>query len=433
MRIPLALIVAVVIATASITADDSQEGLRPDDLGWQVLESDDGWGAFSTGTTGGSLATHDHVFMVRNRAELVAALSLGSVPKIIYVRGTIDANVDVDNNPLTCTDYAEPGYTIEAYLAAYDPATWGRRAPTGTLENLRRASQQRQQARVRINIPSNTTLIGWGSNAEIVGAHVRVNNADNVIIRNITFIDAYDCFPAWDPLDGAQGNWNSQYDNISLTGATHVWVDHSEFHDGAHPDSAQPLYFGRPFQIHDGALDITNASDLVTVSWNRFIAHDKVMLIGSSDSAAADRGKLRVTIHHNMFDRTVQRGPRVRFGQVHVYNNLYVVDGTLGYAWGVGIESQIFAEENFFEIIGDVPIDRFISRFNGTAITANNTMVSRNGAAAALVDVVAEYNAVRDPDLSFTVPWSPSLHSDVSSARLARKMARAESGPFRKH
>jgi pectate lyase len=134
MRIPLALIVAVVIATASITADDSQEGLRPDDLGWQVLESDDGWGAFSTGTTGGSLATHDHVFMVRNRAELVAALSLGSVPKIIYVRGTIDANVDVDNNPLTCTDYAEPGYTIEA--------SWRRTI-------LRRGADARQPARSR--------------------------------------------------------------------------------------------------------------------------------------------------------------------------------------------------------------------------------------------------------------------------------------------
>ena len=30
------------------------------------------------------------------------------------------------------------------------------------------------------------------------------------------------------------------------------------------------------------ALDITNASDLVTVSWSHFGAHDKVMLIGSS-------------------------------------------------------------------------------------------------------------------------------------------------------
>jgi len=33
----------------------------------------------------------------------------------------------------------------------------------------------------------------------------------------------------------------------------------------------------------------------VTVSWNRFENHDKVMLIGSSDNAPADGGKLKVT------------------------------------------------------------------------------------------------------------------------------------------
>lgn len=39
------------------------------------------------------------------------------------------------------------------------------------------------------------------------------------------------------------------------------------------------------------------------------LQHDKA--IGGSDSATADRNKLRVTIHHNVFDRNVQRAPRV--------------------------------------------------------------------------------------------------------------------------
>jgi pectate lyase len=60
---------------------------------------------------------------------------------------------------------------------------------------------------------------------------------------------------------------------------------------------------------HDGLLDTTNASDLVTVSWNRFVNHDKLMLIGSSDTAAADRNKLRVTLHHNLFANIGQRAP----------------------------------------------------------------------------------------------------------------------------
>lgn len=108
---------------------------------------------------------------------------------------------------------------------AFDPATWGRtRVPSGPLEAARVAAHTKQQNRIRVNLTSNTTLVGLGPDARIVNAHVRVNNIQNVIIRNITFEDAFDCFPQWDPTNGALGNWNSSYDNISLTGATNVWV-----------------------------------------------------------------------------------------------------------------------------------------------------------------------------------------------------------------
>ena len=142
-------------------------------------------------------------------------------------------------------------------------------------------------------------------------------------------------------------------------------------------DETLPVYFGRIFQVHDGQLDITNASDLVTVSWNEFEDHDKVMLIGSSDSATADRGKLRVTLHHNSFDGVGQRAPRVRFGQVHVYNNLYRIEDvpTYGYSWGVGIESAIYAENNYFDTDDAVTPDQIIERFNGTAIHETGTLL----------------------------------------------------------
>ena len=49
------------------------------------------------------------------------------------------------------------------------------------------------------------------------------------IIRNITFQDTFDCFPAWDPTDGELGSWNALYDSISLRYTDHVWVDHNTF------------------------------------------------------------------------------------------------------------------------------------------------------------------------------------------------------------
>ena len=195
-----------------------------------------------------------------------------------------------------------------------------------------------------------------------------------------------------------------------------------------------PQYFGVLFQVHDGLLDITNASDLVTVSWNRFRNHDKMMLIGSSDSgttAANDRGKLRVTLHHNVFDGIGQRAPRVRFGQVHVYNNYYDLRNTPSYvySWGVGIESALYAEENFFLTDRTFAVDGIIERFNGTAATASGTLIVgprvRNP-----VDVIAAWNAVNDPDLGFDAGWTPTLNYQLAPAWTTPLTAPLFAGPL---
>ena len=191
------------------------------DLGRETLRADDGWAASGSGVTGGSAAVDAQVYTVTNRAELIAALNNGVVsstspsnpsnePKIIYVRGTIDANVDDANQPLSCTDYYRNGFTIEQFLATYDPAVWGRVAPSGPVEAARVASQQAQQARVRIRLGSNTTIVGLGRDATIRGAWFDIrgaagvaNSRTNIIVRNLTFRDTFDCFPAWAPTDGA--------------------------------------------------------------------------------------------------------------------------------------------------------------------------------------------------------------------------------------
>ncbi len=445
MRALWALILTACLTTATLLAAAAIDHRDP---GREILAPNDGWASFSTGTTGGANAADNQAYTVHNRQELIAALNNGiypppsstpsTLPKIIYVDGTIDANVDDNNQPLTCADYFRNGYTLEAYLAAYDPAVWGKVIPSGPLESARVASQQAQQARVRIRVGSNTTIVGVGKNAVIRGAWFDIrgtagvaNSRTNIIVRNLTFQDTFDCFPQWDPTDGSLGNWNSAYDSVSLRDSDHVWIDHNTFADQETADSTLPIYFGRLFQVHDGEVDITNASDLVTVSYNRFLNHDKVMLIGSSDSATADRGKLRVTLHHNLFEGVGQRTPRVRFGKVHVYNNYYKPKNSdsYQYSWGVGRESAIYAENNFFRTDQSITPDRFISRLNGTAIHISETLVNA-ASDNKLVDVLAAYNDVNNPDLSGDVGWTPTLFVEIEPSFKVPSAIESRSGPF---
>jgi pectate lyase len=366
--------------------------------------------------------------------------------------GTIDGNVNDENQPLSCEDYFRNGFSYDAFFEEFDPeGDWGRVDPSGPLEAARVASQMAQQARVRIRPGSNTTIVGVGNDATIRGVwlDIRANTVTapnplvprtNIIIRNITFEDTYDCFPDWAPNDGANGAWNSLYDSISLRDTDHVWIDHNTFRDRTTADDTLPEVFGVLFQVHDGLLDITNASNFVTVSWNRFENHDKLMLIGSSDNAPLDVGKLKVTLHHNLFDGIGQRAPRVRYGQVHVYNNLYRIGNVdnFQYSWGVGIQSQIYAESNFFDVDGDIALGGIIERLNGTAMFETGTLVDRTlGHDDGIphgdpVSLLEEYNAITDPDIvdATGTTWQPTLFLEIDRTKEVPNLVRKCAGPF---
>ena len=89
------------------------------------------------------------------------------------------------------------------------------------------------------------------------------------------------------------------------------------------------------------------------MSWNHFDGTDKTMLLGHDDgNAAQDIGRLKVTYHHNWFDGTNQRNPRVRFGDpVHVYNNYYNDTGNYGVA--STMDAGVLVEGNYFENVDD--------------------------------------------------------------------------------
>ncbi len=423
---------------AARLAEFNNTVLTGNPLAREVLSPLDGWAAAAGGTTGGAAALPADVHTVRNRAELVAALrphgaAVGAPqrPRIVQVQGLIDLSVDDDNRPLGYEQYRDPAFNWPAFEAAYDPATWGKKPPEGAQEEARARSSQRQARVVVLRVPSNTTVIGLGSDAHITHGNLLVERADNVIIRNIRFSDAYDHFPVWDPKDNANGEWNSEYDTLTLNGATHVWLDHCSFDDGDRPDGAERIALGRRMQHHDGLLDIIRQANHITVSWNVFRNHDKTTLVGNSDGRKDDDGKLKVTFHHNRYEGTKERTPRVRYGQVHVYNNLYVGlkdgDYAYGYSLGVGVNSRIFSEYNAWETPPGVKAEKLTRWWKGSSFFDRGSL--HNGHSVNLLGALqaANPNAGVTPD----VGWAPWRVGPVDAAADVAAKVRAGAGAGR--
>jgi len=184
----------------------------------------------------------------------------------------------------------------------------------------------------------NKTVVGLGTAAEITGGGLDFYRSYNVIVRNIRFTNAED--------DAVNVGQNSH----------HIWIDHNEF--------VNPT---------DGSIDIVRGAEYVTVSWNWFRGTDKSMLIGHSDgNASQDTGHLKVTIHHNYFDGSVQRHPRVRFGEpVHVYNNYFRANSL--YAVASTMNAGVLVEGNYFE---NVPFPCYSA--GGYADSGPGRLVQRN-------------------------------------------------------
>lgn len=209
----------------------------------------------------------------------------------------------------------------------------------------------------RLVVASNKTLVGLGSDATILGG-VRVRgradeNVQNVIIKNIRI--------------NAAGNDN-EGDGLQIYYAHHVWVDHCEIWDAP-----------------DGNLDIVHASDYITVSYTKFWysnpapdeGHRFCNLIGHTDSNPEDVDRLKVTWHHNWWaDRVHERMPRVRYGRVHVFNNLYTSAGN-NYAIRAGTEARVLVENNYFDGV-DTPHE--ISEASAELVATGNIYHDTTGA-----------------------------------------------------
>ncbi|MCF1599060.1 pectate lyase family protein [Streptomyces muensis] len=376
-----------------------------------------GWAATGSGTTGGAGGT---TWTVRTRAELKEALANGgdpTAPKVIRVVGDINGHEADDGSLLGEQDYA-PGYDLGKYMSCFgeDGGSWSdtRYDYCKQQRQLRQTGSNREKAQIQLTVPSNTTLVGAGDDARLLGVFLTVNTGTNIVVRNLHLEAPVDHFTTWSPGDGTQGSWNARFDALTVITGKHLWIDHCTFTDGRFPDREAPLGFhGEHVQRHDGLLDIEDGSDFVTVSDSRFVDHDKAILIGSGDGRGdRDRGHLKVTFVRNLFDDIVQRGPRVRFGQVHVVNNVYVSRRRAPlYALGVGVESALYSERNVFRYDPGLAVAPYGGEhFHDTGSWANGRPARLNTVAAGL-------------GLTDDVGWDPA---DVYDHRPLRSAAAVE-------
>ena len=144
---------------------------------------------------------------------------------------------------------------------------------------------------LQVKVGSNKTIVGATADSGLTGGGLFIDGSSNVIVRNLKITGAF------------------HTDAITVQASTNVWIDHCDLSC----DPAQPT-------ACDGLVDITHASDFVTVSWTYYHDHNASGLVGHSDNnAAEDTNHLTVTYHHDLFSN-VTTGPRMRFGTVHLFN-----------------------------------------------------------------------------------------------------------------
>jgi len=164
------------------------------------------------------------------------------------------------------------------------------------------------------------TMEGVGNDAVADGWGIRIKGASNIEIRNI----------------GTMNCNSSEGDNIGLQQDNdYIWVHHCDFFYGNAGSDADQIK-------GDGALDC-KLSTYVTFSYNHFWDSGKCNLLGLSENTTAG---LFISYHHNWYDHSDSRHPRVRFYSAHVYNNYY--DGNAKYGVGSTMGSSVFVEGNYF-------------------------------------------------------------------------------------
>ena len=166
---------------------------------------------------------------------------------------------------------------------------------------------------------SQVTFEGIGNDATL-NAGVAVFQSTNIEIRNLGLM-------LWG--GGKDG------DGIALKKTTGCWIHNNDVFYGL-PGSDKDQVKG------DGSMDLKDDSQYVTISYNHFWDSGKMSLCGMK----SESGPNYISYHHNWFDHSDSRHPRLRTMTIHVYNNYF--DGNSKYGVGVTSGGIAFVENNYF-------------------------------------------------------------------------------------
>lgn len=202
-----------------------------------------------------------------------------------------------------------------------------------------------------VEVASNKTIAGIGAGSGFTGAGLHLDGVRNIILRNLVM----------SKIGIGEG------DAINLKETTDVWIDHCDL-------SSDPLVTTAGY---DGLVELTHASDFVTVSWTRFHDHRDTGLIGNlEDNELEDGGTLHATYHHNLF-LNVNSGPRVRYGTVHVFSNHFQQVTVNGVA--AETKSTVLVEYNMFDDV-TTPITTDYDDLETGSATERSNRFLRSGA-----------------------------------------------------
>ena len=240
---------------------------------------------------------------------------------------------------------------------------------------------------------ANVTFEGIGDDATLYEAGVAVFQSTGIEVRNLGLMN-------W----GGGGDG----DGISLKQSRGVWVHNNDvFYGNAGSDGDQAK--------GDGSMDLKDNSQYVTISYNHFWDSGKMSLCGMK----SESGENWITYHHNWFDHSDSRHPRIRTMSVHVYNNYY--DGNAKYGVGAAKDSEAFVEANYFRNCpypmlssmqgSDVLADGIFSGENGGVIKAYNnymegqkSVIYANSDAGTTAASSTDFDAYLATSRSETVP-----------------------------